>query len=100
MGYHWYDLVGNIGVALIIGMYFLLQLGRVRGADSDLFVRQRPRRGHGHALADLRFQSVGFHRRMLLDGDQPFRYDSGRTYRQRIDLSRVDVSGGDYESDC
>jgi hypothetical protein len=30
MGYHWYDVVGNVGVALIIGMYFLLQLGRVR----------------------------------------------------------------------
>lgn len=30
MGYHWYDVVGNIGVALIIGMYFLLQLGRIR----------------------------------------------------------------------
>ncbi len=30
MDYHWYDVVGNIGVALIIGMYFLLHLGRIR----------------------------------------------------------------------
>ncbi len=30
MGYHWYDLVGNVGVALIIGTCFLLQWGRIR----------------------------------------------------------------------
>ncbi len=30
MDYAWYDFVGNVGVALIIGAYLLLQLGRLR----------------------------------------------------------------------
>lgn len=29
MSYAWYDLVGNVGVALIVGSYLLLQLGRL-----------------------------------------------------------------------
>ena len=29
MNYHWYDFVGNIGVAFLIGSYLLLQLGRL-----------------------------------------------------------------------
>jgi hypothetical protein len=28
-GYAWHDLVGNFGVALILGTYFALQLGRL-----------------------------------------------------------------------
>ena len=27
--YAWHDLVGNIGVALILGTYFMLQIGRI-----------------------------------------------------------------------
>lgn len=33
MIYHWYDLLGNFGVALILLAYFLLQSERVRGQD-------------------------------------------------------------------
>ena len=29
MNYHFYDFVGNLGVILILGTYFLLQLGRM-----------------------------------------------------------------------
>ena len=29
--YTWYDLLGNIGVVLIIGSYLWLQLGRIEG---------------------------------------------------------------------
>ena len=29
MNYAFYDLVGNLGVALIIGSYFLIQIGRL-----------------------------------------------------------------------
>ncbi len=29
--YEWYDLVGNVGVALIVYSYFLLQRGKLRG---------------------------------------------------------------------
>lgn len=29
--YQWHDLLGNIGVAMIIAAYFLLQIGRVSG---------------------------------------------------------------------
>ena len=28
-GYAWHDLVGNLGVAMILGTYFALQLGRL-----------------------------------------------------------------------
>ncbi|HTK96869.1 MAG TPA: hypothetical protein VL379_02505 [Pseudomonadales bacterium] len=28
-GYAWHDLVGNLGVALILGTYFALQVGRL-----------------------------------------------------------------------
>jgi len=28
-GYAWHDFVGNLGVALILGTYFLLQIGRL-----------------------------------------------------------------------
>ena len=28
-GYAWHDLVGNIGVAMILGTYFALQIGRL-----------------------------------------------------------------------
>lgn len=30
MSYEWYDIIGTVGVALIILIYVLLQLGRVR----------------------------------------------------------------------
>ena len=30
-GYQWHDLLGNVGVAMIIVAYFLLQIGRVSG---------------------------------------------------------------------
>ena len=30
-GYEWHDLVGNLGVLLIVGSYFWLQLGRISG---------------------------------------------------------------------
>jgi len=33
MSYRWYDLAGNVGVALIVVLYLLLQLGRLRGTD-------------------------------------------------------------------
>ena len=29
MSYHWYDLVGNAGVALVIVTYLMLQTGRI-----------------------------------------------------------------------
>ena len=29
-GYHWHDFVGNVGVAMIVGTYLLLQIGRMR----------------------------------------------------------------------
>ena len=28
-GYAWHDLVGNVGVAMILGTYFALQIGRL-----------------------------------------------------------------------
>jgi hypothetical protein len=28
-GYHWYDLIGNIGVFMILIAYFMLQLSRI-----------------------------------------------------------------------
>ncbi|WP_136810155.1 CBU_0592 family membrane protein [Desulfosediminicola flagellatus] len=28
-GYHWYDLIGNIGVFMILIAYFMLQLNRI-----------------------------------------------------------------------
>ena len=31
LNYQWHDLVGNLGVLLIIGSYFWLQLGRISG---------------------------------------------------------------------
>ena len=33
MSYHWYDFVGNIGVAMILLAYLLLQTGRTAIAD-------------------------------------------------------------------
>lgn len=33
MNYGWTDLAGNIGVALIVVTYLLLQLGRLQGTD-------------------------------------------------------------------
>ena len=30
-GYQWHDLVGNLGVLLIVGSYFWMQLGRISG---------------------------------------------------------------------
>ncbi len=33
MNYGWNDLAGNVGVALIVVTYLLLQLGRLRGTD-------------------------------------------------------------------
>jgi hypothetical protein len=30
--YGWYDLVGNVGVVVIVGTYLLLQLGRLNGS--------------------------------------------------------------------
>jgi len=29
--YHWHDLLGNLGVLLIIGSYFWMQIGRISG---------------------------------------------------------------------
>lgn len=31
LGYEWHDLVGNLGVFLIVGFYFWMQLGRISG---------------------------------------------------------------------
>ena len=31
MNLHWYDLVGLLGTALVVGSYFLLQSGRLSG---------------------------------------------------------------------
>ena len=31
MGLHWFDFVGFVGVALVLGAYLLLQTGRMRG---------------------------------------------------------------------
>ena len=31
--YHWYDLIGNLGVVLILGTYLLMQLGRLSGTS-------------------------------------------------------------------
>lgn len=33
MTYGWYDLVGIVGVAIIIGTYLMLQLGRLASSD-------------------------------------------------------------------
>jgi hypothetical protein len=33
-GYAWYDALGNVGVALIVGSYLALQLGRLRGESA------------------------------------------------------------------
>lgn len=30
-----HDIIGNLGVAFIVGAYFLLQIGRIRGDDID-----------------------------------------------------------------
>ena len=32
MGYEWFDVVGMLGTAVVIGTYLLLQLGRLDGA--------------------------------------------------------------------
>lgn len=34
MDYGWHDLIGNLGVALIVGAYLALQLGRVDGQSA------------------------------------------------------------------
>jgi len=34
MNFAWYDIVGSLGVALIIGAYVLLQIGRVRSEQT------------------------------------------------------------------
>jgi len=31
LGYHWHDLLGNVGFLCIIGSYFWLQIGRTNG---------------------------------------------------------------------
>jgi hypothetical protein len=33
MRYGWYDLAGNVGVAMMVGAYLLLQLGKLRIND-------------------------------------------------------------------
>lgn len=33
MTYHWYDILGTIGVAIIILTYILLQVGRIRSSQ-------------------------------------------------------------------
>ncbi len=33
-GYAWYDAVGNVGVALILGVYLALQLGKLKGGSA------------------------------------------------------------------
>lgn len=33
MKYAWYDFAGNIGVALMVLAYLLLQMGKLRGSD-------------------------------------------------------------------
>jgi hypothetical protein len=32
--YTWHDALGNLGVVLIVGSYFLLQIGRIAGSGS------------------------------------------------------------------
>jgi len=34
---HWYDVVGSLGAAMIIGAYFILQIGRVT-SDSEMYL--------------------------------------------------------------
>ena len=34
LGYEWHDLVGNLGVFLIVGSYFCLQIGRISGQST------------------------------------------------------------------
>ena len=31
LDYHWHDLLGNLGVILIVGSYFWMQIGRIAG---------------------------------------------------------------------
>jgi hypothetical protein len=33
LNYQWHDLAGNIGVILIVGSYFWMQLGRISGQN-------------------------------------------------------------------
>lgn len=33
MNYQWHDLLGNIGVALMVGMYLLLQMERIESSS-------------------------------------------------------------------
>jgi hypothetical protein len=33
LDYHWHDFLGNLGVILIIGSYFWMQIGRIAGQD-------------------------------------------------------------------
>ncbi len=33
MSYQWFDALGNLGVALIVGSYLALQLGRIKSED-------------------------------------------------------------------
>ena len=33
MSYHWYDFVGNIGIAFILGSYLLLQIEKISAND-------------------------------------------------------------------
>lgn len=34
LGYEWHDLVGNLGVFLIVGSYFWMQIGRISGQSA------------------------------------------------------------------
>ena len=38
MSYNWYDLLGNVGVILILGCYLSLQLGKMRSEDLNFSV--------------------------------------------------------------
>jgi len=33
MNYHWYDIIGNIGVLMILGCYLLLQLNKLASSE-------------------------------------------------------------------
>jgi hypothetical protein len=33
MNYHWYDVIGNIGVLMILGCYLLLQLNKLASSE-------------------------------------------------------------------
>ncbi len=69
-GYAWHDLVGNIGVAMILGTYFALQIERLDSKSVAYSALNASRRRIHHAVAAVRFQSVGVRRRGCVGGRQ------------------------------